>query len=141
MAKSLRKKLEGNETQKVQELKVFGWNTFCDLEGYGPDTVQRWFQNQKGCETDSIFNYPSLPASLSDLCGRDRAMLAVQKLISGFEGHISRLEARDKERDELILHLKNPLNSKLLKRLYPLILSSGNAIGFHLASRNPVFAK
>ena len=109
MAKSLRKRFEGNEKQKVQELKVFGWNEFCNLEGVGPDSLQRWFQNQKGCELDSIFNYHSPPASLSDLCGRDRAMLAVQKLISGFEGHISRLEARDKERNELILHLRNQL--------------------------------
>ena len=109
MARALKSRFKGDEKQKVQELKVFGWNTFCDLEGYGPDTVQRWFQNQKDCGTDSIFNYHSLPASLSDLCNRDRAMLAVQKLISGFEGHISRLEARDKERNELILHLKSQL--------------------------------
>jgi len=109
VAKSLRKKYAGNEKQKVQELKVFGWNEFCNLENIGPDSLQRWFQNQSGCGLDSIFNYHSPPASLSDLCGRDRAMLAVQKLISGFEGHISRLEARDKERNELILHLRNQL--------------------------------
>jgi len=109
MARAFRLKVKGNEEQKVQELKIEGWSTFCDLEGYGPDTVQRWFQNQKGCETDSIFNYPSPPAAIADLCNRDRAMLAVQKLISKFEGHISRLEARDKERDELIVHLRNQL--------------------------------
>jgi len=93
---ALKKQLAGRERESVKEIKRDGWNLFCQYEGVGPDTLERWFQKQKGCEADSIFNYPSLNLGLSDLSLRDRIVLCIEAGDSQWEARL----AHEKEKAE-----------------------------------------
>jgi len=98
MAKALKTRFKGHEKEKIEQLELMGWRTFCAEEPCGYDALQHWLQQQLGHENDSIYRYTGLFPRLQDLPSYKQLALAIQRMCT--------------ERDRMDAHYKTIIEQK-----------------------------
>lgn len=94
MPQSFVKRFAGRELEVIDEIKFFGEYEFCKHEGIPGYALQQWFQKQKGCENDSIYNYRGPREAMSDLSSFKELMLNIQAGDSKLQQLVANLEDR-----------------------------------------------
>lgn len=102
MAQAFTKRFAGREVEVVDEIKLFGWSEFCKREGVTGFNLQKWFQQQPGCEGDSIHHYPSSDLPIYDLSLVDKIKLCIQAERSKHKAEVAQLKSIIEEQAELL---------------------------------------
>jgi len=111
MPQSFIRRFKGREQEVVNEIKLDGYDNFCKRERISSVgfALQIWFQKQRGCENDSIYNYFSSDSPIQDLPLVKQIVLAVQKERSNHADILAKDKARMDEMAREVEFLKEQL--------------------------------
>jgi len=131
---SFNKRFAEREQEVIDEIKLFGEQEFCKHEGIKGFALQKWFQKQKGCRNDSIYNYISSDLPIHDLPLAKQIMLAIQSRDSKYQTSVADYQSRLEETNRRIKVLEEQLRYykraeyRELKPIWELVNNKGDPI-------------